>query len=233
MVKVLITSGGTKVPIDSVRDITNMSKGTFGANIAEKFISYGHNIIYFCASDSKSPYSMTIDFNNGSDHITSATKKHAWCKQHQYQYKEVRYRNYDDYARILPLLIEEHKPDIIVLAAAVSDYVTIPMNGKIRSTQNMNIELHKADKIISHVREWAPKAFIVGFKLLVSSTDDELISDAVKSLHDNGCNAIVANKLIELRSGNHRILYVTNNGTFEFKTDLVTNVVESIIEGSL
>ncbi len=31
--KILITSGGTRVPIDSVRSITNMSKGTYGKNL--------------------------------------------------------------------------------------------------------------------------------------------------------------------------------------------------------
>ena len=29
--KILITSGGTKIPIDLVRPITNMSRGTFGS----------------------------------------------------------------------------------------------------------------------------------------------------------------------------------------------------------
>ena len=35
--KILITSGGTKVKIDQVRHIGNMSKGTFGSKIAEEF----------------------------------------------------------------------------------------------------------------------------------------------------------------------------------------------------
>ena len=39
--KILITSGGTKVPIDRVRSITNMSCGTFGSRIADAFFSKG------------------------------------------------------------------------------------------------------------------------------------------------------------------------------------------------
>ena len=35
--KVLITSGGTKVKIDLVRSITNMSRGTFGSQICDSF----------------------------------------------------------------------------------------------------------------------------------------------------------------------------------------------------
>ena len=41
--KVLITSGGTKVPIDTVRHIGNMSSGTFGAKIAFQLLELGHN----------------------------------------------------------------------------------------------------------------------------------------------------------------------------------------------
>ena len=40
--KILITSGGTKVPIDRVRSITNMSCGTFGSRIADAFYSNEH-----------------------------------------------------------------------------------------------------------------------------------------------------------------------------------------------
>ena len=36
--KILVTSGGTKIPIDRVRDITNMSTGTFGSKIAIELI---------------------------------------------------------------------------------------------------------------------------------------------------------------------------------------------------
>ena len=39
--KILITSGGTKVPIDRVRSITNMSHGTFGSRIADAFFNEG------------------------------------------------------------------------------------------------------------------------------------------------------------------------------------------------
>ena len=35
--KALIASGGTKVKIDLVRSITNMSRGTFGSQICDSF----------------------------------------------------------------------------------------------------------------------------------------------------------------------------------------------------
>jgi len=37
--KILITSGGTDVPIDDVRKISNMSSGKYGAEIATEFFN--------------------------------------------------------------------------------------------------------------------------------------------------------------------------------------------------
>lgn len=212
MAKILITSGGTKVPIDSVRDITNMSKGTFGSKIAESFLDNDHDVIYFCASDSKSPFSVQYNFYNSTLNYTKLVdKKHQWCERHHKQYTEVRYRNFDDYASGLYKLIADHTPDVIILAAAVSDYVTLPVDGKVRSSADMDIILHKAPKIISHVRDIASNAYLVGFKLLVGSTDDELIDNARQSVRDNKCDVVIANDLNDLRAGKHRVLFVTDN----------------------
>ena len=54
--KILITSGGTKIKIDMVRSITNMSKGTFGSKIATEFLRYDNEHVTFLhAKDSKLP----------------------------------------------------------------------------------------------------------------------------------------------------------------------------------
>ena len=52
--KILITSGGTKVPIDRVRSITNMSQGTFGSRIADAFFDEvlgGENVVISSVDD--------------------------------------------------------------------------------------------------------------------------------------------------------------------------------------
>ena len=55
--KVLITSGGTKVPIDTVRHIGNMSSGTFGAKIAFQLLELIFNNM------NKNPKSQNCYFN--------------------------------------------------------------------------------------------------------------------------------------------------------------------------
>jgi len=59
--KVLITSGGTKVPIDKVRFITNMSSGTFGSRIALEALMTGNDVIFLHAEKSKTPFSGVVD----------------------------------------------------------------------------------------------------------------------------------------------------------------------------
>lgn len=42
--KILITSGGTKIPLDSVRHIGNMSSGTMGREIALAALEKKHEV---------------------------------------------------------------------------------------------------------------------------------------------------------------------------------------------
>jgi phosphopantothenoylcysteine synthetase/decarboxylase len=58
---VLITAGGTRVPIDNVRHIGNMSSGAYGSLLAYEFYVMNHsNITYFI--DKHSPHSN--DYNS-------------------------------------------------------------------------------------------------------------------------------------------------------------------------
>jgi len=44
--KILVTSGGTKVPIDDVRSITNTSSGSFGSKIVTSLLYHGAEVIH-------------------------------------------------------------------------------------------------------------------------------------------------------------------------------------------
>jgi phosphopantothenate-cysteine ligase len=48
----------------------------------------------------------------------------------------------------------------------------------------------------------------VGFKLLVGSTESELVEAARKSVEENGCDFVVANDLNDIKAGNHKIIVV-------------------------
>src|SRR5258708_38677529 len=53
---IIVTSGGTEVPIDGVRCITNFSRGTTGARIAEHALESGHRVQYLCSMGTKAPF---------------------------------------------------------------------------------------------------------------------------------------------------------------------------------
>jgi phosphopantothenate---cysteine ligase (CTP) len=223
--KVLLTSGGTKVPIDTVRSITNMSRGTFGSKIARQLLRCDNvNLIYLGAKEFRMPFSIRIDFAEVNQENVQVLSDRLLELAYEYlcnskRYKQYTYKTFNEYTELLEKLIKEEKPDVVVLAAAVSDYVVAdPMEGKIRSGGDLTIELKHAPKLIGKVKKWLPDCHLVGFKLLVNSTDDELIESARKSLEQNGCDFIVANDLRDIRAGKHRLLIVDNKIVEEIRS---------------
>jgi phosphopantothenoylcysteine synthetase/decarboxylase len=210
--KILITSGGTKVPIDSVRDITNMSTGTFGTKLAEELLSRYHTVSFFRAKGSKSPMRMTLDYTHQDTRLFGPRELAVWLAQRSLwkdRYREMVYSTFEQYERGLNLFIGGEKPDVIVLAAAVSDYgVEMPFKGKVRSNDLLTFRLDSLPKVINKVKGWAPTAKLVGFKLLVGATRSDLILAAKKSCEENGCDMVVANDLEHLRAGAHRLILV-------------------------
>ena len=219
--KILITSGGTKIQIDLVRSITNMSRGTFGSRICDAFwrmTPVDAEITFMYAKDSRMPE----------------------CLNKIEGFKPVRlieYKTFEDYERKIEKLLSEEKFDIICLAAAVSDYgVEKVFNGKYRSTSGaMVINLKKLPKVITSVRELNPDATLCGFKLLVNSTDDELREAMQKQFDENGIDLCIGNDLRDIKANNHRLTIKTRLcDEFEVWTkaecDLPRKVVEKCLE---
>jgi len=219
--KILITSGGTKIPIDQVRDITNMSQGTFGSKIATELLHLGHEVYFFKAKGSKSPMSITLNFVRDNDIWKQLENVQKLYTSFVDKYKEMEYQTFDDYKERLERLVKIEQPNVIVLAAAVSDYgVENPFKGKVRSNDLLTIKLLQLPKIIYYIKEWCPKAKIVGFKLLVESKEYQLIDAAKRSISDNKCNMIVANDLADIKDGKHRVHLVFPTGEpITYKTD--------------
>lgn len=182
--KILITSGGTDVPIDDVRKISNMSSGKYGAEIASTFFYKGHDVLYFSSKNAVKPF---IEY--GSPFSI------------QPSYNQLIFKDYESY--LSNFQKKDSLPyDIIISAAAVSDYILDKTEGKISSdSDELVIRLKKAQKVLPLIREASPNAFLVGFKLLVSPTPSE-VEAAVKKVFSNGADLVVYNDLTEIRKGN-------------------------------
>ena len=193
--KVLITSGGTRINLDLVRHIGNMSRGTFGSKIATEFLRRDNvDVTFLAAKDSKMPNRNVLIHN----------------------FTHCEYVTFDDYALELDKCLAE-QPDIIVLAAAVSDYgVENPVNGKIRSGDDLIIRLKPLPKLISTVREKCPKAVLCGFKLLVNSTDYKLKEAIRNSIEKNKCDLVIGNDLRDIKNNDHQLIVGDADASYDW-----------------
>ena len=167
--KVLMTAGPTIEKIDPIRIITNHSTGKTGVLLASELVSAGAKV--------------TLVYGPG---ITEPPKG----------------------AKIIPVqtvtdMFNEVKKqmnkkfDIVILAAAASDY--IPKNKyskKIKSTRNsLTIELKKAPKIIDHIKKLQKDVFLIGFKAETDISKKELVIRAKQKLRDSKADMIIANDI--------------------------------------
>lgn len=232
--KILITSGGTKVPIDPVRSISNMSTGRFGAAIAKEALCAHCEVIYLTSIEGLSPFTYKVDtlaIKNIDDEINKLKKLEEFKNKYHSNYHEYRYKTFNDYAKQLKNLIEKYKPDVVVLAAAVSDYlVSHYSNKKIKSNEELTIPLGKAPKIINQIKNWLPQVFLVGFKLLIDATDEELVATSLQAMQKNNADIIIANNLVSIQEGRHEILIVEKNGDYKkMNTCLAEQIIKRIL----
>lgn len=217
--RVLLTSGGTRVPIDRVRHIGNMSRGTFGSRIALELLRLNDRLAhhpidalhFLHAKESRLPFGISADLSSDAhggvlDEVTRVAREFRLIgrplKQHEFS-------DFQEYEGMLARLCFAHKPHVVILAAAVSDFlVRNYVDGKVRTGDGLEIELRPAPKLISMIKPVHPECKLVGFKLLVDSTDDELEAAARESIERNGCDLVVANDLRDIREGKHRVMMV-------------------------
>ena len=222
--KVLLTSGGTKVPIDRVRYLMNSSHGTFGSKIAWELLGATEDVelLFFTAEWALTPFTVNVNLDDRTEEYAHALVSKLASRRRAVgrRYVERTYKDFDRYESGLEILVRDFRPDVVVLAAAVSDYLCASyVDGKIRSSEDLNVALTHAPKLIGKVKEWRPEAKLVGFKLMVDSDDDQLIAAAQKSILDNRCEFVVANDLRDIRQGRHRLLIADPGGVQEHETD--------------
>ncbi|TPX41223.1 phosphopantothenate---cysteine ligase (CTP) [Synchytrium endobioticum] len=237
---VLITSGGTTVPLENqtVRFIDNFSAGTRGATSAEYFIDAGYAVIFMHRTFSLQPYTRHyshskncfLDFLQANDQggIAVVPEYLSQIKNVLLKYQEVRKNNLllmidfvtvTDYLfllrRITQIVALARESAMYYLAAAVSDFY-IPaskmVEHKIQSGDGaLSLQLDQVPKIIKPlVKEWATKGLIVSFKL---ETDPTILEDkARRALIRYGHQIVIGNILSTRKSQVHLI---TQNDAME------------------
>ena len=213
--KILITSGGTKIPVDRVRSITNMSRGTCGSRIADAFFDEGleafrtgneygnpiEKITFFMAKGSRKPTLQSLNDETYEDGYRPI--------------EYVEYSTFDDYKSGVEDLLKKETYDVIVAAAAVSDYgVANYYDGKYRSREDdMCIRLVRLPKVLPVMRKLAPNAVICGFKLLVDSTTADLLNAMKNQIVESDVDLVIGNDLRDIKNDDHKLTVMSKRNT--------------------
>jgi phosphopantothenoylcysteine decarboxylase/phosphopantothenate--cysteine ligase len=167
--KILMTAGPTIEYIDPVRVITNQSTGKTGVLLASELISSGANVTLVYGPGIEAP-------PKGAKIINVKTSKEM--------YEVIR----DELRK---------KFDVVIMAAAIADYIPVNTNKKkIKSDQkNISISLKRSPKIIDQVKKWQKKVMLVGFKAESNISKKDLIKSAKKKLVESNADMIIANDI--------------------------------------
>jgi phosphopantothenoylcysteine decarboxylase/phosphopantothenate--cysteine ligase len=184
--RLLVTSGGTAEPIDSVRVLTNSSTGATGALIAEQFVQAGHDVALLRAGN--------------------ARRAIGRCREEVFE----SFAELD--AALARLLGAEHF-DVVIHAAAVSDFsvhaveiggvVHAPGHGKLPSDVAPTLRLRTNPKLLDSIRPRSrnPAVRIVAFKL-TKGADAETARAAVQALLAGGATDFVVHNDLAVREKN-------------------------------
>jgi phosphopantothenoylcysteine decarboxylase/phosphopantothenate--cysteine ligase len=162
-VKILITAGPTREPIDPVRFLSNRSSGRMGYALARAFLAQNNRVTLISG-----PTALEIP-----DHIDFIPVETA---------QEM----LDAVARFLPHV------DVAIFAAAVADYTPAEVaTQKIKkSAETLTLTLRKTTDILGSAR--SPLGF-TGYLVGFAAETQHLESNARKKLLEKQCDMIIAN----------------------------------------
>lgn len=165
--RVLITAGPTIERIDPVRVITNQSSGRTGVLLAGELVSAGARVtLVYGPGAEEPPKGARVILVESVREMFDAVKD------------------------------ELGRNDVVILAAAASDYTTVPSKTKIKSTKStLTVKLRRAPKIIDHVKKIRKEVLLVGFKAEANVSRKSLIDSAKIKMRESGADMIVANDI--------------------------------------
>jgi len=181
--KILIIGGPTAESIDDVRIVINRSSGKTAIELAKEAFYRGANVELFYGSGIISPPNF------------------------------IEYEKFESLDDLKNLLDKKNlkKYEIIILCAALSDYIPKRQKGKIPSgKEKLIVEFSHAQKIISKLREKTPGSKIIGFKL--EEKKDKLHKRAFTLLKSNNLDFVVANTISGLTKDENEIWIIDKKG---------------------
>lgn len=181
MKRVLITAGAVYGPLDANKLVGNRVRGIWAVAFARYLLERGHQVTLLVADimDKMAVINLQCDFPKG---LSVETHKGFW-----------------DYQTRCIALAPQH--DAAVMAAAVVNWIPAkPFEGKM-PTKGFNegdviqIPFILAPHVIDQMKVINPKLTLIGCKMLVNASEDELQEAAYGVLLKAKCNAVIANDM--------------------------------------
>lgn len=187
--RILVTAGGTRERIDSVRYIGNMSSGRTASSLADELTAEGHLVTWLGARDAMQPVSV--------DRVEQ-------------------YYSFTDLETRLRSLLEAVEYDAVIHAAAVSDFSVSGVEtgdggsvnghgGKLSSGSDLLLRLKRNPKLLDSLKDWScnPALKVIGFKLTDTEDPQKRLAAVRKQLDNSGVDAVVHNDLSDISETGH------------------------------
>lgn len=185
--KVVITAGGTKEKIDSVRFISNFSSGKMGFALADEAAEMGAEVVLIttvCSSQLPRPLREREEFQ---------------CEERALEIRvrgTIRTEIVQSALEMKTAVEKEFKDaDCLIMAAAVADYRAkeiAPNKMKKTSEDEISIELVKNPDILAEIsRGKGSNQLVVGF----CAESENILENAKEKINKKGCDFLIANDI--------------------------------------
>jgi len=179
--RILITSGATREPIDAVRFLSNISTGRTGALLADALTARGHTVTLLhgeAAVRASSPSVTSASFSSTAD-----------LQAH------------------LRRLLGTGNFDAVIHAAAVSDYrPSETHDGKLSScAPELTLRLVPTPKLLPELKPASPRPLrVIGFKLTAGTNSTDRAIAVAKLFAAGTVDAVIHNDMDDLATGDAR-----------------------------
>ncbi|MDR3124133.1 MAG: phosphopantothenoylcysteine synthase [Treponema sp.] len=233
---ILISAGGTRERIDSVRSIANTATGRLGSLIAACFdaIPETERIFYVCAPNAPLPESAKAEITavENTAGLETAVRDLLGRNRVDAIIHSMAVSDYRVRAVTTPARIAEIAANASVIEA-IDSAPSLGQDAKISSDENrLVIVLEPTPKIISLFQTLAPRALLVGFKLLDNVSHETLLDAARRLLEKNRCAFVAANDARDIHGDTHIAWLLDKNGRiqrFGDKHTIARGITEAVV----
>jgi hypothetical protein len=192
MVKRILVTGGTVYGLlDDNKLVGNRIRGIWATRFARWLRYRGHEVTLLVGDIQKNEVIRMLD-NSDEPAGTRRTPE------------IITHKGFWDYQEQCHMLAKTH--DAAVMAAAVVNWIPkTPFPGKMPTSgykpgDEMNIPFILAPRVIDGMRKANPKLTLIGCKMTIGATHDEMIEAAYHTLFWAKCHAVIANDQKGLRA---------------------------------